>query len=72
MGYAMRTNQYRLVLWKDQRHPDQKPIYVELYDHHTDPADTKNISEQESDLVSKLITQFEEEWTAYHVAGIID
>lgn len=33
MGYTMRTDRYRLVVWKDTSHPDAEPILVELYDH---------------------------------------
>ena len=37
MGYTMRTDQYRFVAWKDTRHPTDKPLFVELYDHQNDP-----------------------------------
>ena len=64
MGYAMRTDQYRLVLWKDRRNADKKPIYIELYDHEADPEETVNIAAQEPELVSVLIDQFDAGWEA--------
>lgn len=46
MGYAMRTDQYRLVLWKDRKQPDVAPLFVELCDHKTDPPEAVNIAGQ--------------------------
>jgi len=62
MGYAMKTDQYRFVVWKDRRHPDDKPIFVELYDHNTDPTETLNIAEKKPTLVTKLLAQFDAGW----------
>lgn len=62
MGYTMRTDRYRLVLWKDYRHPEAKPIFVELYDHQGDPAETVNIAEKEPQLVQQLQAQFMAGW----------
>jgi len=62
MGYAMRTNQYRLVLWKDRTKTEAAPIDIELYDHQSDPTETTNIAESEPELVAKLITQFNKGW----------
>ncbi len=59
MGYAMRTDRYRLVVWKDQRHPEAQPVFVELYDHDKDPAETRNIAQQEPELVDRLMVQFD-------------
>ncbi|AUS05494.1 sulfatase [Pseudotamlana carrageenivorans] len=47
MGYAMRTQQYRLILWKDRQHPKREPVFVELYDHAVDPNETNNIAQQQ-------------------------
>jgi iduronate 2-sulfatase len=58
MGYAMRTDRYRLVVWKDTLHPDADPIFVELYDHQNDANETKNIADQNPQLLAKLIAQF--------------
>ncbi|MEM6800421.1 MAG: sulfatase [Bacteroidota bacterium] len=60
MGYAMRTDRYRLVLWKDRRDKDASPIFIELYDHEVDPEETKNIADQEAELVAKLLMRFKE------------
>jgi iduronate 2-sulfatase len=62
MGYTMRTDRYRLVAWKDRRHPDAEPIFVELYDHRTDPAETNNIAAGQPALVSRLLAQFDAGW----------
>lgn len=62
MGYAMRTDQYRLVVWKDWTDPKSKPLYTELYDHRADPAETKNIAAEEPDLVNQLMIQFDKGW----------
>lgn len=62
MGYAMRTDRYRLIVWKDQQNPDKKPIYIELFDHNTDAAETKNIAIEQPELVSELLAQFDAGW----------
>ena len=62
MGYAMRTDRYRLIAWKDYKKPNQEPIYVELYDHQEDPEETRNIAEQEPEQVKKLLAQFNAGW----------
>ena len=33
MGYGMRTEDYRLIVWKDYRDLNAEPVFVELYDH---------------------------------------
>lgn len=62
MGYAMRTDRYRFVVWKDDRKPNERPLCVELYDHETDPFETVNIAEKHPDLVDQLLSQFEAGW----------
>jgi len=62
MGYAMRTELYRLVVWKDRRNPEAKPIFVELFDHKADPNETKNIAADETELVKELLQQFDAGW----------
>jgi iduronate 2-sulfatase len=62
MGYAMKTDRYRLVAWKDLAHPDSKPVFVELYDHKTDPAETANIAQNEPELVCRLLAQLNSGW----------
>lgn len=62
MGYAMRTERYRLVVWKDYKNPSDKPVYLELYDHQADPNETKNIAENDPELLAKLTAQLEAGW----------
>ncbi len=64
MGYTMRTDRYRLVVWRDHRDPKVKPIYVELFDHETDPHETKNIASAHPELVSTLSKQLDAGWKA--------
>lgn len=64
MGYTMRTDRYRLVVWKDRRDPQAKPIFIELFDHNTDPHETKNIAQNNPKLVKQLITQMNAGWKA--------
>ena len=62
MGYAMRTDRYRLVVWKDVQHPEAEPVFVELYDHKTDPTETVNIAQKQPELVTRLMLQFHSGW----------
>lgn len=62
MGYTMRTDRYRLVAWKDVRQPRAEPVFVELYDHVSDPGETRNIATQAPERVAKLLKQFDTGW----------
>ncbi|GAA5508703.1 sulfatase [Novipirellula caenicola] len=62
MGYTMRTDRYRLVVWKDTEHPDAVPVDVELYDHVEDPNETVNIADKSPEQVAKLLQQFNAGW----------
>ncbi len=62
MGYAMRTDRYRLVVWKDLVRPQAEPVFVELYDHKRDPAETLNIALQEPELVNRIMAKFDSGW----------
>jgi iduronate 2-sulfatase len=42
MGYSMRTDRYRYTEWQDK---SGKPLAVELYDHQSDPAETRNVAD---------------------------
>lgn len=64
MGYTMRTDRYRLVLWRDHRNPEATPVFVELYDHQTDPQETQNIADHQPELVDELTKQFNQGWQA--------
>ena len=62
MGYTMRTDHYRLVVWRDHRDPTAAPIYTELFDHQSDPSETKNIADQNPSLVTELTKQLDSGW----------
>jgi len=62
MGYSMRTDNYRLVLWKDYTNPLSEPLFIELYDQRNDPDETKNIAKEQPGLVNQLVAQFNEGW----------
>jgi len=62
MGYAMRTDRYCLVVWIDYTQPESKPIFIELFDHKADPAETKNIAGNKPELVEELMVQFNAGW----------
>lgn len=64
MGYTMRTDRYRLVVWRDYRDASAEPLYVELYDHQSDPDETKNIAVDNPDLVASLTKQLNAGWKA--------
>jgi iduronate 2-sulfatase len=62
MGYTMRTDRYRFVVWQDVRNPEAAPVDVELYDHLKDPDETVNVAAQRPKLVERLLTQFRRGW----------
>ncbi len=62
MSYSMRTDRYRLVLWKDYHDTAGDPVFVELYDHQNDPGETVNIAVKQKDVVQELIAQFDRGW----------
>ncbi|MGQ1910850.1 sulfatase [Marinifilum sp. RC60d5] len=62
MGYGMRTNHYRLIVWKDYTNPKSEPVFVELYDHVNDPEETVNIADEKPELVKELLVQFNSGW----------
>ena len=62
MGYSMRTDHYRLVVWQDRRHPDDLPVFIELFDHQTDPYEKHNIAYQHPVLVQQLTRQLRAGW----------
>lgn len=64
MGYTMRTNRYRLVVWRDHRDLEAEPIYIELFDHDTDPHETRNIAVDRPDVVRTLSQQLKAGWKA--------
>lgn len=62
MGYTMRTDRYRLVVWSDIRNREADPVFVELFDHDTDPHETRNIASENPELVSRLKKQLKAGW----------
>ena len=42
MGYAIRTHRYRYVEWR--KWDSQQVIATELYDHNSDPAESRNVA----------------------------
>lgn len=59
MGYAVRSQDHRLVVWRDYRDPSAEPVFVELYDHRTDPAETINIAADQPATVQELMAMLE-------------
>ncbi len=64
MGYAMRTERYRLVLWVDYRDPDSEPYGVELYDQKSDSDENVNLAgkAEYAKLVARLTAQLKRGW----------
>ncbi len=62
MGYTMRTDRYRIVLWQDYRDKDAEPLFVELFDHKVDPSETKNVAKEHPQIVDQLMKQFKKGW----------
>lgn len=58
MGYAMRTERYRLVVWRDRRRPEADPFFVELFDCRADPGETRNIAGKNPQLTARLLAEF--------------
>ena len=56
MGYAIRTDRYRYVRW--QKWDSNQVVAQELYDHQSDPGETKNvIAQQEYTAESKRLAK---------------
>ncbi|MES3019872.1 MAG: sulfatase [Bacteroidota bacterium] len=62
MGYAMRTDRYRYVEWRDFKTAEVKA--VELYDRQLDPAEVNNIADLPSNiaLVKELKQMLNDGW----------
>ena len=54
MAYALRTDRYRYIEWRDHRDPKSKAIFTELYDHQNDPHESKNIAADNTEIVASL------------------
>ncbi|MGJ8654608.1 MAG: sulfatase [Opitutaceae bacterium] len=64
MGYAIRTDRFRMIAWKDTRVEIGQPVYVELYDHKNDPEETTNVAADYPDLVQELLHEIDVGWQA--------
>ena len=53
LGRAVRTPRYRLVEWKKPGAP-VSTAELELYDYQSDPAETRNLSADQPDVVAEL------------------
>jgi arylsulfatase A-like enzyme len=62
MGYAMRTDRYRFIVWKNYKNKDEKPVFIELFDHKSDPNETVNIAQSNPKIVNELMIQFNKGW----------
>ncbi len=62
MGYSMRTDQHRLMVWQDMRQPEGEPTFVELYDYANSKYETKNIAQDQPELTARLLKQFRAGW----------
>jgi len=62
MGYAMRTDRYRFVEWRDRK--SGQPLTHELYDHQSDLAENQNIANrpENKELLTKLVAQLNAGW----------
>ncbi|MEM1062991.1 MAG: sulfatase, partial [Planctomycetota bacterium] len=56
MGYTVRTDRYRLVLWLDRRDPTGEPYAAELYDHESDTRERSSLADDPAyaDVVTRL------------------
>jgi arylsulfatase A-like enzyme len=70
MGYAMRTERYRFVVWVG-RNDHSKVDAIELYDHQTDPQENQNIAPraENAGLVKTLMEQWRAGWKSALPAG---
>jgi arylsulfatase A-like enzyme len=65
MGHSMRTDRYRLTRWAPQDDPDSV-VAVELYDHDSDPGETRNLAVDaaHAEIVKQLQSQLRAGWQA--------
>ena len=66
VGETMRTDRYRLVVWRDRRDAERAaaPLFVELFDHQADPAETTNIADERLAVTARLVAKLNAGWRA--------
>lgn len=71
-GYAIRTKRYKYVEWRNRT--DDKVVTTELYDHKTDPFETKNIAGEKAHktLLDSLELALRDDWKKNLPDGIIN
>jgi iduronate 2-sulfatase len=64
MGYAMRTDRYRYVEWRNRA--TGEAVAHELYDHQTDPGENQNVAglAENKELLVRLAVQLKGGWQA--------
>ncbi len=69
MGYSLRTDRYRFVEW---RVPGKPSLAAELYDHQTDPKETKNLAADpaHAERVRELSAMLEAGWRNARPASV--
>jgi arylsulfatase A-like enzyme len=60
MGYTMRTDRYRYTEWVNTG--NKSVIARELYDHRSDPLETKNVAGEQAEAVKQLSEQLAKGW----------
>jgi iduronate 2-sulfatase len=55
IGRAVRTSRHRLVEWKKIGAPADSAV-LELYDYESDPDETRNLADEQPEVVAKLRT----------------
>ncbi|MCO6498000.1 MAG: sulfatase [Chitinophagaceae bacterium] len=71
-GFAIRTKDFRYVEWRSDK--DSSIMSVELYDHRTDPLETKNVASDKKyeKSVKEMAERLKAGWKAALPAGIIN
>ncbi len=68
MGYAMRTDRYRYMEWRDRQ--TQEVLAREVYDHSQDPQENNNLAaDMDESILSQLSKQLQEGWEQIHRTG---
>ncbi|MGJ8724071.1 MAG: sulfatase [Roseibacillus sp.] len=63
MGYAVRSDRFRMILWRDIRDRNAEATFVELYDHQNDPTETVNVASQHPEVIADLTRKLNQSFT---------